>query len=75
MSDKYPLTLCGPDGAPPRKVDTPWLNATEAMGYLRLPSVAALYKLVRRGLVPVHRVGLRGMLFHRDELEQALLRR
>ena len=48
-----------------------WLSADEAYRYLRLPSRKALYQAVRRGQVPVHRLGRR-MRFKRSELDQVL---
>lgn len=49
-----------------------WLTAEEAVTYLGLPSRKALYQAVRRGQVPVHRLGQRRMRFSRAELDQAL---
>lgn len=57
------------------KVITPWLTPDEAAEYLRLPTVKALYQAVRRGDVPCHRRARRTMLFHRGELDDALLKR
>jgi len=54
------------------RVPTPWLTPEEAVEYLRLPSVRALYQAVRRGEVPCHRRARRTMLFHREELDSAL---
>ena len=48
-----------------------WLTAVEAASYLRLPSAKALYQAIRRGQVPVHRLGRR-MRFKRSELDQVL---
>jgi excisionase family DNA binding protein len=48
-----------------------WLTASEAAGYLGLPSRRALYMAIRRGQVPVHRLGRR-MRFDPRELDQAL---
>lgn len=47
-----------------------WLTAAEAAAYLRFPSTKALYQAVRRGLVPVHRLGRR-LRFLRSELDVA----
>jgi len=44
-----------------------WLTAEEAVAYLGLPSRKALYQAVRRGQVPVHRLGQRRMRFSRAE--------
>ena len=51
-----------------------WLGATEAAGYLGLPSRKALYQAVRRGQVPAHRLGARRMRFRRVELDEVLER-
>jgi excisionase family DNA binding protein len=51
-----------------------WLGADQAARYLGLPSRKALYQAVRRGQVPVHRLGLRRMRFRRAELDQVLER-
>lgn len=48
-----------------------WLTADEAAGYLGLPSRRALYMAIRRGQVPVHRLGRR-MRFNAHELDEAL---
>jgi excisionase family DNA binding protein len=50
------------------------MTAEEAVAYLRLPSVRALYQAVRRKQVPVHRLGAR-MRFDRGELDDVLKRR
>ena len=57
------------------QVDTPWMTPEEATAYLRLPTIKALYQAVRRGEVPCHRRAKRTMLFHREELDRALLAR
>jgi excisionase family DNA binding protein len=57
------------------RIATPWLTPEEAAEYLRLPTVKALYQAVRRGEIPVHRRARRAMLFHREELDRALLAR
>ena len=49
----------------------PWMTATEAAEYLRVPSVRALYKRVERGQVPAHRWG-RQLRFRRRELDALL---
>jgi excisionase family DNA binding protein len=64
-----------PPEAPPEQpvtIETPWLTAEEAAAYLKLPTVKALYQLVRRGIVPARRLGLRTMRFTREELDEAL---
>ncbi len=48
-----------------------WLTAGEAATYLGLPSRRALYMAIRRGQVPVHRLGRR-MRFDVGELDEAL---
>jgi excisionase family DNA binding protein len=48
-----------------------WLTADQAMAYLGLPSRRALYMAIRRGQVPVHRLGRR-MRFDPRELDEAL---
>lgn len=54
---------------------SPWLTPAEAAAYVRLPTVKALYQAVRRGDFPCHRRSSRTMLFNRDELDAALLKR
>jgi excisionase family DNA binding protein len=51
-----------------------WLGADQATRYLGLPSRKALYQAVRRGQVPVHRLGKRRMRFRRAELDRVLER-
>src|SRR6266404_7469858 len=51
-----------------------WLGIDQAARYLGLPSRKALYQAVRRGQVPVHRLGTRRMRFRRAELDQVLER-
>lgn len=51
---------------------TEWLGAKDAARYLGLPSRRALYQAIRRGQVPVHRLGARRMRFRRAELDQVL---
>ena len=51
-----------------------WLTVEQAVRYLGLPSRKALYQAIRRGHVPVHRMG-RGLRFFRAELDDALTRR
>ncbi len=48
-----------------------WLTADDAASYLGLPSRRALYMAIRRGQVPVHRLGRR-MRFDVRELDEAL---
>jgi excisionase family DNA binding protein len=49
-----------------------WLTPAQATRYLALPSRRALYQAVRRGHLPVHRLGKRRMLFNRAELDRVL---
>jgi len=51
-----------------------WLGVDRAVRYLGLPSRKALYQAVRRGQIPVHRLGTRRMRFRRAELDQVLER-
>ncbi len=57
-----------------RVLSAEWLNADQAYRYLSLPSRKALYQAVRRGQVPVHRLGRR-MRFHAAELDTLLLQK
>ena len=54
------------------KVREPWINATEAAAYLGLRSRKAVYQAVRRGQIPVHRLGKR-MLFRKEEIDAVIL--
>jgi len=65
-----------PAGAERRRssVAIEWLGVDQAARYLGLPSRKALYQAVRRGQVPVHRLGTRRMRFRRAELDQVLER-
>jgi excisionase family DNA binding protein len=56
-------------------LEGPWLTTDQAVQYLALPSRKALYQAVRRGQVPVHRLGLRRMRFSRVELDELLTRK
>ena len=49
----------------------PWLTGEAAAVYLSL-SKKALYQAVRRGQVPVHRLGGKRMRFSQPELDQLL---
>jgi len=49
-----------------------WLDSDEAQVHLRLPSRKALYHAVRRGDIPVHRLGKRRLRFSRAELDAYL---
>jgi excisionase family DNA binding protein len=66
------LDLQGDKASLTQHVPSPWLSASEATRYLRLPSVRALYQAVRRGWVPAHRFGPRQLRFHRWELDKLL---
>lgn len=48
-----------------------WLTVDETVRYLGLPSRRALYQAVRRGQLPIHRMGRR-LRFRRAELDEAL---
>ena len=48
-----------------------WLTPEQAARFLGLPSVRALYQAVRRGQIPVHRLGRR-LRFRREELDRVL---
>lgn len=52
----------------PRQILTPYLSAREAIEYLRLPSVVALYHLIRDQRLPTLRRG-RSYLFDTRELD------
>jgi excisionase family DNA binding protein len=54
--------------APARTLDSPYLNTQEAIIYLRLPSAASLYALIREHRVPCLRRG-RLYLFDKRELD------
>ena len=49
-----------------------WLTADRATTYLGFSTRRALYQAVRRGTVPVHRLGSRRMRFNRLELDRLL---
>ena len=48
-----------------------WLRADEAAEHLRL-SLAAIYRAVRRGEIPAHRLGRRRLRFRVGELDALL---
>jgi excisionase family DNA binding protein len=49
--------------------DSPWLDAEEAAGYLRIGK-SSLYRLQRHGVVPAYQDGPAARLFfHRNELD------
>ena len=52
---------------------TIWLTVEQAVRYLGFPTRQALYQAVRRGHVPVHRLG-RALRFLKAELDQHLTR-
>ena len=54
----------------PRRIE--WLTAEAAATYLGLPTAQALYQAVRRGQVPVSRLGKRRLRFSRSELDLLL---
>ena len=51
----------------------PWMNATQAAKYLAFPSIKAFYQAIRRGQIPVYRLGSR-LRFKREELDELLER-
>jgi len=51
----------GPSSGSRRAIEGVWLTVEEAVRYLGLPSRRALYQAIRRGQVPVHRLGARRM--------------
>lgn len=54
--------------SPRRALDSPYLTVQEAIAYLRLPSRAALYRLIRDWRLPHGRRG--GLyIFHRGKLD------
>ncbi len=59
------------DPSPSAAPHSGWLTAEQATAYLGLPSRRALYMAIRRGQVPVHRLGRR-MRFDARELDGAL---
>ncbi len=64
----------GPSLGSRRAIEAVWLTVEETVRYLGLPSRRALYQAIRRGQVPVHRLGARRMRFRRAELDQVLER-
>ena len=58
----------------PSRPGAVWLSSHEAVRYLVLSSRKALYQAVRRGDIPVHRLGKRRLRFNRHELDQVLLK-
>lgn len=58
--------------APAMTTEPTWLNTEQAVAYLSLPSRKALYQAVRRGQIPVHRLGPRRMRFRRVELDSII---
>lgn len=60
------------NSAPPAQQTATWLTAAEAADYLRMPTRKALYQAVRRGRVPVYRLG-RSVRFNRVNLDRLLM--
>lgn len=52
----------------------PWMTTDEAAAYLGYRTRDALYQAVRRGHLPVHRLGPRRLRFRRSELDAELAR-
>lgn len=50
-----------------------WMTAEEAAAYLGYRTRDALYQAVRRGHVPAHHLGPRGLRFRRGELDAKLV--
>lgn len=55
----------------PRPIDTPHLTAHEAVQYLRLPSLRALYRAIKEHRLPYGRIG-RSYRFHKLHLDRWL---
>lgn len=53
---------------PPRVVESPYLTSAEALIYLRLKSLSALYSHMRENRLPYTRVG-RSLRFDKRELD------
>lgn len=53
-------------------IDSPWLTAEEAIGYLRLGSRTALTRAMHENRLPYHRLGTR-LRFYRPELDAWIL--
>ncbi len=56
------------------KVATEWMSKEEAMEYLRLTNVRALYHLVENRGLPAYRLGAKNLIFSRTELDQHIRR-
>ena len=54
--------------------ESPWISAHEAVGYLGLGSLSALYRLIREWDLPYGRSG-RSYRFHKGQLDQWMVRR
>jgi len=54
-----------------RPIETPYLTSEQAVAYLGLPSVGALYHHIRENRLPVRRIG-RSLRFDKRELDQWL---
>lgn len=59
---------------PPRAIDSPYLTADEAVVYLRLGSLSALYRMIRDRRLPYGRVG-RAYRFNKRHLDLWVERR
>ncbi len=55
----------------PKPDSVVWLSADEATDHIAFKSKRALYEAVRRGTIPVHRLGRR-LRFDRAELDRLL---
>ena len=56
----------------PRRADSPWLTASEAVGHLKLGSRRALTRAIEDHRLPYHRLGSR-LRFYIPELDAWLL--
>ena len=50
------------------RIDSPYLTAHEAVSYLKLGSLSALYRLIKQHRLPHCRRG-RLLLFHKNEID------
>jgi excisionase family DNA binding protein len=67
----HPHPASSPEALRRPTLERIWLTVDETVRYLGLPSRRALYQAVRRGQLPVHRMGRR-LRFRRVELDEAL---
>ena len=67
-------TVAIPERPSVKTAERVWLTPAQAVRYLGLPSLKSLYQAVRKGTLPVSRMG-RVLRFFRTELDAALLKR